>query len=171
MGFFSRKNNGLDSELESLHLNEGDGEAADAALPFGFNQAKPARYTIDQAVKLVRSLQKHRVSAEVIAGIMQQTLASVDIHFTDIIADAKRREAQIQTDSEAKSQQIAELTQKLEKLKEEKIKLQEEFKEITVVREFLQQSVPEKPNLSLAASTPASVAASQESTNADRFDV
>ena len=168
MGIFSRKNNELDHEIESLHLNN---DEADTSLPFGFNHAKPARYTIDQAVKLVRSLQKHRVSAEVIAGIMQQTLASVDIHFTDIIADAKRREAQIHTDSEAKSQQITELTQKLEKLKEEKVKLQEECKEITVVREFLQQSAPEKPNLAIAANTPTSVAAPEKPTNADRLDV
>jgi hypothetical protein len=104
-------------------------------------KASPAKYGINQATKLVRSFQKHNISSNVIAGIMKQTLASVEIHFTDIIDDAKQKETAVQSESEKKDKQIEEATRKCEALKEEKTKLQQILKETISVREFLLQAM------------------------------
>lgn len=105
------------------------------------SKASPGKYGINQATKLVRSFQKHNISSNVIAGIMKQTLASVEIHFTDIIDDAKRKESAVQSESEKKDKQIEEATRKCEALKEEKTKLQQILKETISVREFLLQAM------------------------------
>lgn len=104
-------------------------------------QIKSPKYGIDQATTLVRSFQKHNVSSNVIANIMKQTLESVDIHFDDIINDAKRKESAVQLESEQKDQQIEEATRKCEMLKEEKTKLQQILKETITVREFLLEAM------------------------------
>ncbi len=105
------------------------------------SKANPSKYGINQAIKLVRSFQKHKISPNVIAGIMKQTLASVEIHFTDIIDDAKRKESAVHSESEKKDKQIEEATRKCEALKDEKIKLQQILEETVSVREFLLQAM------------------------------
>jgi len=104
-------------------------------------KSNSSKYGIDEATNLVRSFQKHNISSNVIAGIMKQTLASVEIHFTDIIDDAKRKESTVQNESEKKDKQIEEATRKCEALKEEKTKLQQILKETISVREFLLQAM------------------------------
>jgi len=149
MGIFG--SNRTSSEVDSLIFEDStdSSDSSDSIRPkssTNFGQLSPSKatsgkYGINQATKLVRSFQKHNISSNVIAGIMKQTLASVEIHFTDIIDDAKRKETAVQTESEKKDKQIEEATRKCEALKEEKTKLQEVLKETISVREFLLQAM------------------------------
>ncbi len=146
MGIFG--NNKMTSEVEPLVFEENtnimNSTAAIDTIQSGVNHASPDKYGINQAIKLVRSFQKHKISTNVIAGIMKQTLASVEIHFTDIIDDAKRKESAVHNESEKKDKQIEEATRKCEALKEEKVKLQQILEETVSVREFLLQAMDEE---------------------------
>ncbi len=119
---------------------------APAATPAPARQvsaARAPRYTIDQAIKLVSSLKGHNVSARVIASIMKQTLESVNIHFKDIIDDARLKESAINTETSRRDEMIKELSRKVEALQSEKIDYQKELERTVYVREFLQQALGE----------------------------
>lgn len=158
MGIFRKKQKDFSSEFESLEFGSEN-------LPS--NQSKPAinyaggnarasngKYSIDQAIKLVRSLREHKVNAVIIAQIMQQTLESVDIHFNDIISDANRKESAIVSETERKDQEIQELNRKFEALRDEKQRLQRELQETMAVREFLQQAVADEAPAAQPAPAP-----------------
>ena len=140
MGIFG--SNKTNSEIDAIVFDESpDAIESTDFEPISVSKTTSAKYGINQATKLVRSFQKHNISSNVIAGIMKQTLASVEIHFTDIIDDAKRKETAVQSESEKKDKQIEEATRKCEALKEEKTKLQQILKETITVREFLLQAM------------------------------
>lgn len=116
---------------------------------------KPASFSIDQAIKLVGSLKDSNVSSRVIASIIKQTLESVDIHFKDIIADARLKESSIQTETGKKDEMIKDLTRKVEALQNEKVAFQKELERTVYVREFLQQAVEEQQSGEAMARPPA----------------
>ncbi len=135
----------MTSEVDTLDFEANNGSSNPSKFSFTRTHSVKPKYGIDKAISLVRSLQKHKINPSVIAGIMKQTLESVDIHFTDIIADAKRKETDIHNDNEAKDKQVEAMKRKFEALKNEKLKLQQDLDETISVREFLQQVISENP--------------------------
>jgi len=107
-------------------------------------KAKTPRYTIDQAIALVSSLKEQNVSSRVVAAIIKQTLESVNIHFADIIDDARHKESAINIETSKKDEMIRDLTRKVEMLQNEKVGFQKELERTVYVREFLQQAVEDQ---------------------------
>ncbi len=142
MGIFSTKS--LESEVDSLDFDQNKSKSSNP-VKFKHGKNNSSNYGIERAIILVSSLQKHNVSHKVIAGIMKQTLESVEVHFSDIIADAERKESEIKDSTARKDEHIQEFNKKLESLKQEKIQLQKQLDETMSVREFLQQVSQNKP--------------------------
>ena len=135
MGIFGSKT--LQSEVDSLDIEQAKTKVNNPTkIKLGKNNS--IKYGIDRAIDLVGKLKKHNVSPKVIAGIMKQTLESVEIHFSDIIADAQRKETDIHAESKSKDEDIQQLKEKFEALKQEKLDLQNELEQVKSVREFLQ---------------------------------
>ncbi len=139
MSFFTKKLSEMIPNKNSLDLPKTSSDNSPSNSDHGKYQ--PMKYSIDQAVELVSSLKNHNVSARVIAGVMKQTLESVDIHFSDIIADAKRKESAIHGETNKKDEMIRDLSRKVEALQQEKVRIQKDLNKIVYVREFLQQAL------------------------------
>ncbi len=159
----------MSSEVDELDLDSSNNATNSVnAAKFSFTRhvaAKP-KYGIDKAITLVRSLQKHKINPKVIAGIMKQTLESVDIRFSEIITDAKRKESSIQHENGQKDKQVEEMKRKFEALKEEKIKLQQDLDETKSVRKFLQQAInEERPKQSVTVPQQTSVNTDRQQDN------
>lgn len=139
MTIFGKKIKKPTSEEEMMDLKESSNQTITETV--NYTRAKPGAYSIDQAIQLVSSLKGHRVSAQVIASIVKQTLESVDIHFSDIIADAKLKESAIQAEKSKRDDLIKSLAQQVENLQKEKVEFQKELNKTIFVREFLEQAV------------------------------
>lgn len=110
-------------------------------------------YGIDDAIKLVRGLPRQNLDDVIVADIIKQTLASVDVYISDIIEDAGRKENEINEESRRIEEDIAELTSKMEALKQELISLQEQLNETMSVRAFLRKALDQKLNESYDAAS------------------
>lgn len=152
MSIFSKKLGDLIPNVNSLDVSGTSSDNNPSNLDYG--KFQPMRYTIEQAVELVSSLKNHNVSARVIAGVMKQTLESVDIHFSDIVADAQRKESAINSETSKKDEMIKELTRKVEALQMEKVKYQKDLNRIVYVREFLQQAIADEESEESAQAKP-----------------
>ena len=157
MGIFGKKQD-LPS-FDSLEMDDSQPSADRSQDSFGIGggavRTQHGGYTIEQAMKLVNSLQGHSVKPDVIAGIVKQTLESVNIHFKDIVADAQRKEIEIKQLSKQKEEQIKEINKQMQVLEQEKIKLQQELSQTESVRKFLQQAIKDEPAVAVQ---PAAVA-------------
>lgn len=109
-------------------------------------------YGIDDAIKLVRGLPRQNLDDVIVADIIKQTLASVDVYISDIIEDAGRKENEINDESRRIEDDIAELTSKMEALKLELISLQGQLNETMSVRAFLRTALDQKLNETFDAS-------------------
>lgn len=153
MGIFSKKTpsgKGLPAP-EDLHFGfkpsaqEASSGRADAAeQPRSFKTRSTTSYGIDEATKLVRALPKKHIDDAVVAGIIKQTLASVDVYLSDIIEDAGRKEGEIAEESRRIEDDIAELTAKMRALKQELVALQGQLDETVGVRNFLRKALDQK---------------------------
>ena len=110
-------------------------------------------YGIDDAIKLVRGLPRQNLDDAIVADIIKQTLASVDVYISDIIEDAGRKENEINDESRRIEDDIAELTSKMEALKQELISLHGQLNETMSVREFLRKALDQKLNETYDASS------------------
>lgn len=140
MSIFGKKPSDLIPDINLFETRNANMNSTASQPKTQYNKPAP-KYTIEQAIKLVSSLKDHNVSARVIAGIMKQTLESVDIHFTDIIDDAKQKESAIHAESSKKDEMIRELSRRVEALQMEKVEIQKELNKTVYVREFLQQAL------------------------------
>lgn len=139
MSIFGKKSNEIMDGASPIELS---GPTEGKSLPeLSYVQKRSNSYTIDQAIQLVGSLKEHKVSARVIAGIVKKTLESVDIHFSDIIADAKQKESAIHAETQKKDEMIKDLTNRVQALQSEKVDFQKELNKTVYVREFLQQAL------------------------------
>lgn len=161
MGIFGKKKD-KETAFDVMNLEEDASSPAPTEENIGgisFQPSPPSgkrsQYTIEQAIDLVKSLKKHNISSSVIAGIMKQTLESVDIHFKDIIQDAELKESQIDQANKQKDAEIQEINSKLDVLKKDKLKLQEELEQTQSAKQFLLQAMPGgTSSTSQAPSTP-----------------
>lgn len=153
MGIFSKKTlggKGLPAP-EDLHFGfkpsaheTSSGHTDTAEQPRPFKTRSTASYGIDEAIKLVRALPKKHIDDAVVAGIIKQTLASVDVYLSDIIEDAGRKEGEIAEESRRIEDDIAELTAKMRALKQELVVLQGQLDETVAVRNFLRKALDQK---------------------------
>lgn len=153
MGIFNKKTpggKGLPAP-EELHFgftptspDAGGGHSTVSEQPRPMKTRSTIKYGIDEAMKLVRGLPKKHLDDAVVASIIKQTLASVDVYLSDIIEDAGRKEAEIGEESHRIEDDIAELTAKMRALKQELVVLQGQLDETVAVRNFLRKALDQK---------------------------
>lgn len=153
MGIFNKKSpggKGLPAP-EELHFGFNPSErGSDSGYSEAPEQSRPTKvrsttnYGIDQAIKLVRALPKNDLDEVVVASIIKQTLASVDVYLSDIIEDAGRKESEIAVDSHRIEDDISELASKMRALKQDFVVLQGQLDETVTVRNFLRKALDQK---------------------------
>ena len=96
------------------------------------------RFSIEQAIRLVKEYPRDEVEPHYIARIMRQTLEAVNVPFYDIIEQAHKRESQIHGLSDKIHEKIDELKKQIQSLEADLERLQNRLDETVEVREFLQ---------------------------------
>jgi hypothetical protein len=123
MGFFKEK----ERELEAASP-----EPAPPPLA-----PSPAGYGIDQAIALMRSFPADLQRTDLVVRIVKQTLESAHIGMAGIIADATRREEQLETRLRTLQGEIASRQQEIAARTAEVARLQAEFDDISRTKERL----------------------------------
>jgi hypothetical protein len=110
------------------------------------------RFGIADAIALLKSLPGEEKSNDLVVRVMRATLASVDVHLTEVIEDASRRQKATTERIAAVHAQMAELERQLENHRKEIAALEADLKETTAVKERLQHA--EKTAALAAGATP-----------------
>ena len=97
------------------------------------------RFGIADAIALLRGLPADE-KGELVVRVMRATLASVDVHLPEIIADATRRQKSASERIAAIHAQMAELEKQLESHRREIGTLEADLKETTTVKDRLQHA-------------------------------
>jgi predicted nucleic acid-binding Zn-ribbon protein len=107
------------------------------------------RYGIDRAIQLMRSLPTDQ-NPELVAMVITTTLESVDMHVTEIIDDARSRQADLEARIGSIKARNGALEKEIEMGVEEIVKLEASLAETLSVKERLElahnhQVTPKKP--------------------------
>ncbi len=113
----------------------------------------PARaaYGIDDAIRLMRSLPVEQ-NAELVVRVMRSTLESMNVQVGDIVADAERKESEIQERIATLRNAIAEFEKEIRGFREEMGRLQSDLAETSSVKQRLR--LTENGNGSSSRDTP-----------------
>lgn len=110
---------------------------APAPAPAAREQALPvASYGIDKAIELMRTLPSDNI--ELVVQVVKQTLESMQIKITDIIADATRKQELVQDRLEVLRGEIADLEKEIAIRQKEIEDLNADYKETNTVRKHLE---------------------------------
>lgn len=96
-------------------------------------------FGISEAIQLLRSLPNDQ-NAELIVRVVRTTLESLNVHLSDIIDDASRKEQLTEERVAAVRGQVADLEQQLAGLRHDIETLEAELRETSEVRERLQMA-------------------------------
>jgi hypothetical protein len=127
--------------------------------------AKPA-YGIEQAVALLESLPQGGRNRDLVFQVVKTTLQSLKVEVSEIVADASRKEATINTKIKGLENEIAEFDARIKAKRREVQGLRKEHQQILNVRQHLEQSdrrsgsLPKQTKQKPAAKTPAVAGAS-----------
>ncbi len=146
MGFFKNKNEaqplpeGMDFNAlpESAPTLDTEDYETEEQAPTQSISSKT--YSIDDAITLIHSFPFKDKDRTLLATIIKRTLESVDVHFSDIVVDAEKKESSIIHETQEIKDEISELTQSVELLKEEQENLESQLEETIAIREFLQEA-------------------------------
>ena len=129
MAIFAKKS---EPERTSLDL------APPALTPVG--AGPKGQFGIAEAIQLLRTLSNgdSAQSGDLVIRVVRATLASLNVHLTDIIDDASRKQKLTQDRIAAVQAQIADLEKQLETQRREVASLEADLKETTHVKERLQ---------------------------------
>lgn len=105
------------------------------------NNANTSGYGIDNAIELMRQMPDGDIG--VIITVVKKTLESTNVQVTDIITDAKNKEADIRSRTKRLEAEIRDLEEKISTRSTEIGNLQTSLDETVQVREYLQISEPE----------------------------
>jgi hypothetical protein len=97
----------------------------------------PKRYGIDRAIQLMRSLPTEQ-NPELVAMVITSTLESLDMNVTDIIDDAKSRQADLEARIGAIKARNSELEKQIETGVDEIVALEASLAETLSVKERLE---------------------------------
>jgi hypothetical protein len=111
------------------------GSRGDLAAGGGLGRA----YGIAQAIQLLRSLPTEQ-NSELIVRVVRTTLESLNVHLSDIIDDASRKQHLTEERIAAVQIQVGDLEKQLETLRQEIVGLESDLKETTDVKERLQMA-------------------------------
>jgi hypothetical protein len=114
-------------------------EIAPAPTPAAAASKSP--FGIAEAIQLLRTLSANGEggqSGDLVIRVVRATLASLNVHLTDIIDDASRKQKLTQDRIAAVQAQIADLEKQLEAQRREVASLEADLKETTTVKERLQ---------------------------------
>lgn len=103
-------------------------------------EAEPApttHYGIDQAIQLMRSLPIDQNTALVVT-VIKTTLESLKVRVPDIIADASRKQADLEKRVETLSKEITDFEKEISQRRDEIARLEEDHRETTRAKERLE---------------------------------
>ena len=120
------------------------------AAPLTSGGRGATRFGIADAMALLRGLPGDEKS-DLVVRVMRATLASVDVHFPEVIEDATRRQKSATERIASVHAQMAELERQLENHRREIVALETDLKETTAVKERLQHA---EKTAALAAGPP-----------------
>jgi hypothetical protein len=115
------------------------GPPAPTPMPTPTAAKASPRFGIADAIALLRGLPADE-KGELVVRVMRATLASVDVHLPEIIADATRRQKSASERIAAIHAQMAELEKQLESHRREIGTLEADLKETTTVKDRLQHA-------------------------------
>lgn len=122
----------LDDDDELL---EPPTDQIDADSPIIARAASRARYGVDQAIELLKSLPDGDLEMAVL--VVKRTLQSANIEIPPIIEDADQRLAYCQNRGSTLTRELSELEREVAWRREEIARLERDFHEITIARERL----------------------------------
>jgi len=96
-------------------------------------------FGIAEAIQLLRSLPTEQ-NSELIVRVVRTTLESLNVHLSDIIDDASRKQQQTEERIAAVQFQVSDLEKQLETLRQEIVGLEADLKETTDVKERLEMA-------------------------------
>jgi len=98
-------------------------------------------YGIDQAIQLMRSLpldQNNGQNTSLVVTVIKTTLESLQVRVPDIIADASRKQADLEKRVENLSKEISDFEKEIAQRKDEIARLEEDHRETTRAKERLE---------------------------------
>ena len=101
------------------------------------NSGSSVTYSIDDAIKLIRSLPEEDKNT---MQIVKRTLESTHIVISDLIEDAARKESQLEKRATKLQIEIEELQSKIDRRKEEIFAMQERLRDTAKIKEKLIQA-------------------------------
>ena len=104
----------------------------------------PKRYGIDRAIQLMRSLPTEQ-NPELVAMVITTTLASVDMNVSEIIEDAKTRQADLESRIAGIKAKNTALEKEIELGVDEIVKLEATLAETLSVKERLESAQNHRP--------------------------
>ena len=99
----------------------------------------PKRFGIDRAIQLMRSLPTEQ-NPELVAMVITSTLESVDMHVTEIIEDARARQADLEARIGTIKAKNSALEKEIEQGVDEIVKLEASLAETMSVKERLEHA-------------------------------
>lgn len=99
--------------------------------------APKVHYGIDQAIQLMRSLPVDQ-NTSLVVQVIKTTLESLQVRVPDIIADASRKQADLEKRVENLSKEISDFEKEIAQRKEEIARLEEDHRETTRAKERLE---------------------------------
>src|SRR5262249_54072350 len=138
MGFFgsSKKIEETNGAESAVTEKAAPPPPAPAANPPGASRPPAATVGIDYAVQLMRSLPTNNI--ELVVQVVRRTLESLNIHVTDIVRDAAKRQKDIQTRVGQLNNEIMALQAEVERRQLEIKSLEAAHGEVTLVKERLE---------------------------------
>jgi hypothetical protein len=109
--------------------------APPVAVPPPATTVPAVSYGIAQAIELMRALPNERT--ELVGRVVRQTLESMNIHVSDIVVDAERREAAIRDEIAIYRSDIVELEKEIAIRRSEITRLEVDLAETTTVKQRL----------------------------------
>ncbi|KPJ88093.1 MAG: hypothetical protein AMJ53_17265 [Gammaproteobacteria bacterium SG8_11] len=159
MGIFKKSKDDSDFDIEMDMGSEAESSAPNTAVhqPTAASSSPRASikqsYGIEDAIALMRKLPN--VNSEITITVVKKTLESANIQVEEIIADAKRKESQIENRTDQLSKEISELQDRIRHLNVEIDELTTDLKETTKVKNLLVgASEQEKPQAKTSAEAP-----------------
>jgi hypothetical protein len=135
MGLFKEKK---PTDRESFVRDEQPTDDASDPTPQPQQRSQPAaRYGIQQAIDLMRSLPKDLQTTDIVVQVIKRTSESTRIDVGSIIADASQKEEQIETRIRALQDEITRHQQEIETRTSELSRLKADLAETTRVKEKL----------------------------------
>jgi TolA-binding protein len=116
--------------------------------------ASPA-YGIGEVIKLMRTLPVDQ-NPELVVRVIKGTLESLNVHLTDIIDDATKKQQKVQERINALDGEISELTKQIETRRQEIGRMKTDLNETTTARQRLELA-DKAPSAGDKAPQPASV--------------